>query len=207
MRTRPYSLAVLAFDEMDLLDVAGPLEVLSAAGRKWNWRAVKAELVATQARSIATRAQLRLGPAAPLESCPAPELLLIPGGYGARLASEDAALLDYLARVQGGLTLTLAVGLGNLLAARAGLLRGAEVATTQALAPELLALDPSITPRVQAGALASSRAVTAAQSGAALELGLEVVAKLLGKSQASGVARELGYAWGTETLAVEILKG
>ena len=41
MRTRPYRLAVVAFDEMDLLDVAGPLEVLSTAGRKWNWRAVK----------------------------------------------------------------------------------------------------------------------------------------------------------------------
>jgi putative intracellular protease/amidase len=80
MRTRPYRLAVVLFDEMDLLDVAGPLEVFSTAGRKWNWRAVKADLVATQPGLKATRAQLGVGPASPLSTCPEPELLLIPGG-------------------------------------------------------------------------------------------------------------------------------
>ncbi|HKY38558.1 MAG TPA: DJ-1/PfpI family protein [Polyangiaceae bacterium] len=204
MRTKPYSLAVIAFDEMDLLDVAGPLEVFSTAGRKWNWRAIKAELVSSTPAAHATRAQLQIGPAAALDSCPAPELLLIPGGYGARLALQDQALLDYLANVREGLTLTLAVGQGTLLAARAGLLRGAEIATTQALSAELVSLDPSITPRVESRPLVSPRAITVAQNGAAIELGLEVVARLLGKGQATRTARELGYAWETETLTLEI---
>src|SRR5687768_3845382 len=99
MRTRPYRLAVIAFDEMDLLDIAGPLEVFSSAGRKWNWRAIKAELVSSTASLHITRAQLQIGPAAALSSCPDPELVLIPGGYGARLALDDQALLDYLRSV------------------------------------------------------------------------------------------------------------
>jgi transcriptional regulator GlxA family with amidase domain len=204
MRTRPYRLAVIAFDEMDLLDVAGPLEVFSSAGRKWNWRAIKAELVSSAGTAHATRAQLQIGPASPLSSCPDPELVLIPGGYGARLALEDQALLDYLRAVAPSVTLTLAVGLGTLVAARAGLLQGAEVATTPGLQEELTTLDSSITPRFEGRAVTSPRAITAAQHGAALDLGLEVVARLLGKKQASGTAQELGYAWGTETLAVEI---
>ena len=206
MRTRPYRLAVVAFDEMDLLDVSAPLEVLSTAGRKWNWRAVKAELVASTPRTISTRSQLQIGPASSFDTCPDPELLLIPGGYGARLALQDAALLDYLARVRDGLTLTLAIGLGCLVAARAGLLNGAEVATTPMLADELVGLDGSLTPRVQPGPLLATKALTAAHNGSAVELGLEVVAKLLGKGQAAGTARELGYPWGTETLTVELLK-
>lgn len=205
MRTRPYRLAIIAFDEMDLLDVAGTLEVFSTAGRKWNWRAIKAELVSSSPGVRATRAQLQVGPAQDLTACPDPELLLIPGGYGARLALEDHALLDYLARVREGLTLTLAVGLGALLAARAGLLQGSEVAAVSSLADELVALDPSIQVRTNARTLAAPRCITAAQNGAAIDLGLEVVARLLGKSQATGTARELGYPWGTETLAVEIL--
>lgn len=205
MRTRPYRLALIAFEEMDLLDVAGTLEVFSSAGRKWNWRAIKAELVATTPGLVKTRAQLQVGPAAALHTCPEPELLLIPGGYGARLALEDHALIDYLTRVRGGLTLTLAVGLGTLVAARAGLLQGAEVATTTALASELTQLDASIVPRTDARTLTAPSCITAAQNGSAIDLGLEAVARLLGKSQASGTARELGYAWGTETLAVEIL--
>lgn len=205
MRTRPYRLAIIAFDEMDLLDIAGTLEVFSSAGRKWNWRAIKAELLSSVAGVRSTRAQLQVGPAQALDTCPEPELLLIPGGYGARLALEDSALIDYLARVRAGLTLTLTVGLGTLVAARAGLLQGCEVATTAGLAEELRALDPSIVARTDARTLAGPRCITAAQNGSAIDLGLEVVARLLGKSQANGTARELGYPWGTETLAVEIL--
>jgi transcriptional regulator GlxA family with amidase domain len=205
MRTRPYRLAIIAFDEMDLLDVAGPLEVFSSAGRKWNWRAIKAELISSTPGARGTRAQLQVGPAQALESCAEPELLLIPGGYGARLALEDATLIEYLGRVRDGLTLTLSVGLGTLLAARAGLLRGAEVAAIGALADELRGLDPSIIPRSDSRILAAPRCITAAQSGSAIDLGLEAVARLLGKSQATGTARELGYPWGTETVAVEIL--
>lgn len=203
MRTRPYRLAVVVFDEMDLLDVAGPLEVFSSAGRKWNWRAVKAELVGTTAGVRTTRAQLQVGPVASLQSCPEPELVLIPGGYGARLALEDQPLVDYLASLRDQLTLTLCVGLGSLLAARAGLLHEAEVAAAPALADELRALDPSIKPRPDARTLAADRCITAAHNGSAIDLGLEVVARLLGKNQASGTACELGYPWGTETFALE----
>jgi len=204
MRTRPYRLAVLAFDEMDLLDVAGPLEVFSSAGRKWNWRAIKADLIGTEPSTVSTRAQLRVGPASPLDSCPEPELILIPGGYGARRASEDPRFVEYLASRSASITLVMCVGLGHLLAARAGLLAGASVAAPPGVGPELTALDPSITVLPGARTAVSARSIGAAQSGAAVELGLEAVARLLGKSQALGTARELGFPWGTETLAVEI---
>jgi transcriptional regulator GlxA family with amidase domain len=205
MRTRPYRLAIVTFDEMDLLDVAGPLEVFSTAGRKWNFRAIKANLICNRAGSVQTRAQLQIGPAGSFESCSEPELLLIPGGYGARRAATDPDLLAYLARVQEGLILTMSVGSGALVAARAGLLVGAEVACVAALAEELEAIDATITTRPNARTTSSARSITAAQNGAALDLGLEVVARLLGKSQAAATARELGYPWGTETLTLEIL--
>jgi transcriptional regulator GlxA family with amidase domain len=204
MRTRPYRLAVVVFDELDLLDLAGPLEVFSTAGRKWNWRAVKAELVSSSPGLKDSRAQLKVGPASGFDACPDPELVLIPGGYGARRALADEALLAYLARVQPGLTLSLSVGLGTLLAAKAGLLRGADVAAPPTLEAELLELEPSLRVDTRERTVSSPRALTASQSGSALELGLEAVARLLGKSQATGTARELGYAWGTETLSFEI---
>jgi putative intracellular protease/amidase len=206
MRTRPYRLAIIAFEEMDLLDVAGPLEVFSTAGRKWNWRAVKAELLASEPGPCTTRAQLQVGPVAALESCQDPELILIPGGYGARRALEDARLLEYLQRVGHAVTLTLSVGLGSLVAARAGLLRGATVAAGAALGAELTRLDASILVEPSARISSGPRSVSAAQNGSAIELGLEAVALLLGKNQALGTARDLGYPWGTETLAVEFLK-
>jgi len=204
MRTRPYRLAVIAFEEMDLLDIAAPLEVFSTAGRKWNFRAIKAELISPTPGSLTTRAQLAINDAGPLESCPDPEIVLIPGGYGARLAMQNPAVVSYLSSVKEKVTLALSVGTGSLLAARAGLLAGSRVAALPALASELTALDSSITLCTDARTAVSERCITAAQNGSAIDLGLEVVSRLLGKNQANATARELGYAWGTETLAVEI---
>lgn len=203
MRTRPYRLAVVAFAEMDLLDVAGPLEVFSTAGRKWNFRAVKAELVCREPGLVATRAQLGVGAARSFAEASPPELVLIPGGYGARRAAESPELLAFLRASAPELVLT--VGLGALVAAAAGLLRDAEVATTASLAPELTALEPSLRTDTAAPVLAGTRILSAAQNGAAIDLALETIARLYGKKLALGAAQELGYRWGTETLSVELL--
>ena len=46
MRTKARRVIVVVFDEVELLDVAAPLEVLSTAGRRWNFRPYKVEVVA-----------------------------------------------------------------------------------------------------------------------------------------------------------------
>ena len=38
MRTSARTVAVVLFDEVELLDVAGPLQVLTLAGRHWTFR-------------------------------------------------------------------------------------------------------------------------------------------------------------------------
>src|ERR1700677_2234001 len=83
------SLLVVLFDGVQSLDVTGPLEVFSAANRWCDDRgAAPAYAIGTASlggRAVRTSSGLGLVPNADLASVPGPpDLLLVPGGAGAR---------------------------------------------------------------------------------------------------------------------------
>ena len=57
----------------------------------------KLHAVATSVRVIATRTQLAVSSEVTLTDCPPPEIIVVPGGYGARRALDDEALVSWLA--------------------------------------------------------------------------------------------------------------
>lgn len=194
MRTSSRTVAVLLFDEVELLDVAGPVQVLSSAGRNYNYRPFKIQYVAREVKSVVTRNQTRLETQSSLSDCRSPELLLIPGGYGARRAVEDPAIIDFVVAACKSAGLVAAVGWGVALLARAGRLAGTEVAATKEVASVLAEIDASVTALDQA-LVSSASLVTAAHSAATLDLGLEIVAHVLGFKLALATAIGLGHTW------------
>jgi transcriptional regulator GlxA family with amidase domain len=194
VRTSSRNLAVLLFDEVELLDVASMMHVASVAGRHYNWRPFRLLPVARVPGLVETRSQLRLEAKFSFEDCPTPELLFVPGGYGARRAAEDASVVDWCRRVAPGLTLTVAIGAGVAVLGAAGLLDGASVATTTDtrawLAGNLVntRLDE---PEPIVAAL-GGKLLTAASSGHGLELALAMVERQLGKKLATAVRTQLG---------------
>ena len=194
MRTRSRSVALVLYDEVEVLDVAAPLQALTLAGRQWNWRAFRIDTVARRAGTIATRNQLDLVARHPLTEIGDPELVLLPGGYGARRASDDEQLLAWLRSVGPGAEHLAAVGWGVLPLARAGLLDGRRVAAGEAVTEALTELAPQVCAR-DAALEVDGGMFTARDSSAALTLGLELVATILGNKQASAVASIMGHAW------------
>ncbi len=200
MQTRSRSLALLLFDEVELLDVAGPLSVLSQAGRHWNWRPFKVSAVAEQPGKLATRSQLGIVAERALADCPEPELVIVPGGYGARKALSSSAITSWLAHAGSKASVVSAVGNGVLLLAKAGLLGGARVIARSDIAAEVRALEPSATvDEVAAGSpdivVESNKLITASGSGTSLELALRITARTLGPKLANSTAQSLGVPW------------
>ena len=196
MRTRSRALALVLFDEVELLDVAAPLQALTLAGRQWNFRPFKVFAVAAQPGTIQTRNQLALEAPVPLADCPSPELLLVPGGYGARRALADDGLVAWLEAAGASAELVLGVGNGVLLLGAAGLLDGRETAIPKSAAAQLAEVAPLALPRPGAGVVDAGKVLTAGTSIAALDLGLLVIARTLGAKMALGVAAELGHTPG-----------
>jgi transcriptional regulator GlxA family with amidase domain len=185
--------ALVLFDEVELLDVAGVVQPLSQAGRQWNWRPFRILPVAGASGAITTRNQLRLEAPLDLESCPAPEILIVPGGYGARRASEESKVVDFVREHAERAELTAAIGHGVLVLARAGLLEGLEVAATPDVGALLAALAPSARPIAERRVVEAGPILTSHSGTASIDLGLAIVGRLLGEKSARAVAAQLGH--------------
>ena len=142
MRTKPYATAIALFDEVELLDVTGPVSVLSSAGRQWNFQPFKIDFVAAAVGPVTTRSALTLHATHSWASHSGAECLLIPGGYGALRAAENEELLAWLRHSAARAELVGAIGNGVWLLAKAGLLEQVQVAASAELAPEISAVMP-----------------------------------------------------------------
>lgn len=195
MRTSSRSVALLLFDEVELFDVGGALGVLTAAGRQWNWRPFKVHAVAPRPGSVHTRSQIQFEAAAALDSCLAPEILLVPGGYGARRMLSDDRTMAWVSRAGRSAEKCIGIGNGVLVLARAGLCDGLDVAANRETAELLVELSPTARHNGTARFVEDGKLLTASTAGGGVEAALHLVAALLGKKQAQSVAASLGVTW------------
>jgi transcriptional regulator GlxA family with amidase domain len=206
VRTRSWTVVLLVFDEVELLDVAGSVQALSQCGRNWNWRPFKIVVVAKRAGLVSTRNQLRIEATHDFASAPEPEVLLLPGGYGARPASEDQELIDFVRERGANAELVAGLGHGTLVLARAGFLDGVEVAAQREVAELLGEVAPSARPDPTRRLVDSGRVLSAQSGAASIDLGLAIIARLLGKKQALAVSAQLGHeTHEPEKLRIDIL--
>jgi len=182
VRTSSRNLAVLLFDEVELWDVAAVMQVASLAGRHWNWRPFRLLPTAERAGLIETRSQLRLEATSSLEGCPEPEILLVPGGYGARRAAQNPAITRWCAERWPKLQLTLAIGSGALVLGAAGVLDGEEVAVASDNR-EWMSVELAQARCVESSGVVSSasgKLLSVGNGAQGIELGLALVERCLG---------------------------
>jgi transcriptional regulator GlxA family with amidase domain len=96
----PRTVGVLVFDEVDVLDFAGPFEVFSvarAAGQGPDSPILfRPFIIAEEQRLISARGNLQIQPLYCIDFHPTLEFLVVPGGAGRR-AQFSARLLDWIA--------------------------------------------------------------------------------------------------------------
>jgi transcriptional regulator GlxA family with amidase domain len=194
MRTSSRKVALLTFDEVDLLDVASVVETLARSGRHWNFRPFAVELVGLSRGLVKSRSGPKLEVERALAECADPEIVIVPGGYGARRLLDDERAVAWLASAGAKAECLAAVGSGVLLLGRAGLLAGVNVAgvpdTAALLAP--IAAGARVDP--ERALVEHERVITARSSSDALDLALAIVKRTLGAKLADGTARALGLS-------------
>jgi transcriptional regulator GlxA family with amidase domain len=205
MRTKPYATAIVLFDEVELLDVTGPVSVLSSAGRQWNFQPFKIELLASTVRPVKTRSDLALHATRDFATHSGAECLIIPGGYGALGAAEDNALRGWLRNAFASAEFVAVIGNGAWILAKAGLLDGHEIATSPELGREIGELCPSARPNSREALCTSGKLLSARASALGLDLSCEIVARCFGKKLASSLSASLGIDWSGELGALDIV--
>jgi transcriptional regulator GlxA family with amidase domain len=182
---------VLAVEGTESLDILGPVEVFDYAGRQVPG-SYRIDVVGPTADGQITMSNgLRLGVGPLPEPPPRHDTLLVAGGEGARRATADPAIVDWISRASRRARRTTSVCTGAYLLAAAGLLDGRRATThwewCAGLAERYSAVEVDPDPVwVRDGDVWTSAGVTAG-----IDLALALVEDDLGAQVALAVAREL----------------
>jgi transcriptional regulator GlxA family with amidase domain len=193
-----WNVAILIFDEVEVLDFCGPFEVFGVTGRSDDPRPFNVYTVAQSAGPVLARNGLSINPAYTLADCPPPDILLVPGGYGTRRVMKDAGLTAWVAAQAENTRLTLSVCTGALVLAKAGLLDGLEATTHHGAFDELRAAAPGAVVREDRRFVDNGQVVLSAGISAGIDMSLYMVGRLLGVDKAIETARYMEYDWAPE---------
>ncbi|NUQ12617.1 MAG: DJ-1/PfpI family protein [Gemmatimonadaceae bacterium] len=188
-----YRTAILIFDEVEVLDFAGPFEVFSVTGRRRKLEPFDVYTVAQRSAPVTARNGLSLNPRHSFTNCPPPDILVVPGGFGTRREMKNPVMLEWIARTAPSCDLILSVCTGALVLGAAGLLDGLEATTHFMAFDELRAVAPRTTVRTETRIVDNGNVILSAGVSAGIDMSLHVVARLLGADVARETASYMEY--------------
>jgi transcriptional regulator GlxA family with amidase domain len=198
-----WSVGILIFDGVAVLDVAGPFEVLSRArlepGVESRYSDEQALFdvftVARTAEPVTATGGLVLVPRHSFADAPRIDLLLVPGGFGTRPLLQDAETVEWIRATAAKARVTASVCTGALLLARAGLLDGRRATTHWGSFGLLASLGKDITIDREAR-FVDDGVLTSAGVASGMDLALHVVETVFGREVADETARYIEYRRG-----------
>lgn len=191
---------ILVFDNVEVLDFAGPFEVFSRtrtvpgtdSRRTYDSAPFDVFTVAATRAPVRATGDLEVVPRHGFADAPHIDLLVVPGGFGTRALLADAPMLDWLRATAAKADLVTSVCTGALLYAKAGLLAGKRATTHWASLDLLASLDPTIT--VERGArFVEDGVVTSAGVSAGIDMAFRIVERVCGREVAEETARYIEY--------------
>jgi transcriptional regulator GlxA family with amidase domain len=185
-------IAILAFDDVQNLDVTGPFEVFSTADRLRRGTEYDVEIVAPHTRPVTTNSGLSIVPHRSTRGVRGEiDTLVIAGGSGILEAIEDERLVRWVQRTAARSRRVASVCTGAYMLARAGLLDGRRAATHWASAKDLARRHPAIEVDPESIYVRDGNVWTSAGVTAGMDLALALVEEDLGRSTALETARWL----------------
>jgi transcriptional regulator GlxA family with amidase domain len=176
--------AVLLFEGVELLDVAGPAEVFIIAEEGKAFRVIT---VAASTAPIKTMGGVRITPDYDYTNCPRADILVIPGG-DMRNVGDDG--ITWIRSAADKADIVLSVCMGAFLLARAGLLDGTRATTHSWGLERLKTAAPHCTVVEGVRFVDNGKIITTAGVTAGIDGALHIVARLLGADAARWAAEE-----------------
>ena len=185
--------AILLFDDVEVLDFAGPFEVFSVTAEINPGKFFQVYTVAEVESPILTRNGLSVNPDHALANCPPPDILIVPGGQGTRLAMKNPAILDWVKRTADETELVLSVCTGALVLGAAGLLDGLRVTTHHQVFDLLREVAPQSQVVEDERFIDNGHVITSGGISAGIDMCLYVVGKLFGEAYRLKTAAYMEY--------------
>ena len=186
---------IMLFDDVEVLDFAGPYEVLVAARRADNEPYFNVVTVAEK-REVICWGGLQVTADHTFASCPELDFLIVPGGPGARekLPEVQAAPISFIHDHRSELTALASVCTGSFLLGRAGVLDGIR-ATTHTRRIELFRSEFPQIDVVQEKIVDLGEVLTAGGVSSGIDLALHLLEREFGPEARAAEAVRLDGPW------------
>lgn len=197
------NIAILIFNEVEVLDFCGPFEVFSVTGCRTGYIPFNVYTVAESEQVIA-RNNLNVLPTFTFDTCPVPDILIVPGGggyypdgtpFGTRREMHNETLLTWLRNTAPNCENILSVCTGAMLLAKAGLTNNLEATTHHLAFDALRKLDKSLTVHEDKRVVDNGKFIFSGGISAGIDASFHLVNKLLGSNVALETARYMEYDW------------
>lgn len=188
------------FDDVEVLDFAGPFEVFSTASRMAGRLQPGTEApfevctIGETGGVITARGGLRVETQFSMAEHPALDVLVVPGGITTR-ELEKSAVVAWIAAQAAKAELTASICTGAFLLGKAGLLSGRRATTHWEDLEDMRALLPDTEVVEGPRWVDEGNIVTSAGISAAIDVSLHLVERLEGKELARRTARQMDYEW------------
>ncbi len=187
--------AILLFDDVEVLDFAGPYEVLTAARRSADQPYFEVFTVA-ESNEVNCTGGLRVLADHTLANCPPCDLLIVPGGAGARerWPEPQAPLLRFIQDRTKAVQILASVCTGAFLLGRAGLLDQRR-ATTHTRRIDLFREEFPLVETVKEKVVDLDGLITAGGVSSGIDLSLHIIERWFGPEARRESATILDGPW------------
>jgi transcriptional regulator GlxA family with amidase domain len=194
------NVGILIFDNVEVLDFAGPFEVFSRTRLVPGPESRRSDESApfhvfTVARSkapVTATGGLVVVPHHDFEDAPRIDLLVVPGGFGTRPLLHDEETLDWIRRAASAAQQVTSVCTGSLLLGKAGLLEGRKATTHWAALDLLESLETGASVQRDLRVV-DDGIITSAGVASGIDMAFYVVERLCGQDVADETARYIEY--------------
>ncbi len=190
------NVGLFVFDDVEVLDFAGPYEVFTTASRVFKRKNPSSPepfavfTIGKTSASVRARAGLSVYPDYTFENHPDIDLLLIPGGV-VTAELEAPKVIQWIAKTAERSSLTASICTGAFLLAKAGLLDGKSATTHWEDIDDLQLMFPSVQVQERRRWVDEGSVVTSA----GIDMGLHLVERFTNKELADRTAKQMEFDW------------
>ena len=187
-------LGIVVFNDVEVLDFAGPFEVFSVTNEQNDFALFDVSLISPEEKTVTAKNGLNIVADYTINEIKRLDILLVPGGKGARPLVNNAELIQWVKEVSGKSELVLSVCTGALVLAKAGILDGLKATTHHQAYNELgeIITDTEI---IKEGKrfIDNGRVITSGGISAGIDMSFHVIERLFGKEAANKTSDYMEY--------------
>ena len=194
------NVGIFVFDEVEVLDFAGPFEVFSRTRLLKGAESRRSDdsapfypfTVSIDTKPLTATGGLKIIADYTFNNCPKIDILIVPGGYGTRTLLNNDSLLKWIKAVSDKANITASVCTGSLLLAKAGLLEGKRATTHWGAIEALKSISKDIHV-ISDRRVVNDEIITSAGVSSGIDMAFMIVENLYGEQVASDTSKYIEF--------------